>query len=351
MKYQINKDFLNSLNLDLEKTLKQFPCFEGNIAYNFKDLTSQQIGSILVLYRGLNGGKRTRFVCKCQNCGKIFLTDAAQLRANKIKSCGCRRGQHLKEGKMQSQMVKKYKEKCNKKFSQFILNKKIGKILFIEEAGRNNKNEHLYKGICDCGKQVIWPISEINRKIKLNRIISCGCYQYNEKNLTGQRFGKLIAIKNTYQKDKYGNYLWECQCDCGNKTIIPSGKLTSGNTQSCGCLLSKNNIKIEKILEKNKILFEKQFYILNKYRMDFFINNQYMLEYDGEGHFFQVSNWDFKKQHEYDLIKNKYCFDNNIPLIRIPYDAEYTIDDLKLETTRFLFTPENEEEYYKRRTL
>ena len=83
--------------------------------------------------------------------------------------------------------------------------------------------------------------------------------------------------------------------------------------------------------------------------MDFFINNQYMLEYDGEGHFFQVGNWNFEKQHQYDLIKNKYCFDNNIPLIRIPYDAEYTIDDLKLETTRFLLTPENEKEYYESR--
>ena len=50
-----------------------------------------------------------------------------------------------------------------------------------------------------------------------------------------------------------------------------------------------------------------------------------------------------------DLQKNHYCFDNNIPIIRIPYDAEYTIDDLKLETTRFLLTPENEEEYYTSR--
>ena len=29
-------------------------------------------------------------------------------------------------------------------------------------------------------------------------------------------------------------------------------------------------------------------------------------------------------------------------------DTKYTIDDLKLETTRFLLTPENEEEYYNR---
>ena len=78
----------------------------------------------------------------------------------------------------------------------------------------------------------------------------------------------------------------------------------------------------------------------------------YIIEYDGEQHFHQNSNiWNTKKQHEHDLIKNKYCFDNNIPLIRIPYDTEYTIDDLKLETTRFLLTPENEKEYYESRAI
>ena len=47
-----------------------------------------------------------------------------------------------------------------------------------------------------------------------------------------------------------------------------------------------------------------------------------------------------------DLLKNKYCFEHHIPLIRIPYNVEYNLNDLKLETTRFLLTPENEEQYY-----
>jgi hypothetical protein len=37
-------------------------------------------------------------------------------------------------------------------------------------------------------------------------------------------------------KDKHGNMLWLCKCDCGNTTIIPTNKLTSGKTKSCGCL-------------------------------------------------------------------------------------------------------------------
>lgn len=42
-------------------------------------------------------------------------------------------------------------------------------------------------------------------------------------------------------------------------------------------------------------------------------------------------------------------FCNPLAIIRIPYDADYIIDDLKLETTRFLLTPENEKEYYESR--
>ena len=70
--------------------------------------------------------------------------------------------------------------------------------------------------------------------------------------------------------------------------------------------------------------------------------------------FFTRYGWDtkdyYERTHKSDLIKNKYCFDNKIPLIRIPYNADYTLNDLKLETTRFLLTPENEKEYYENRS-
>ena len=73
----------------------------------------------------------------------------------------------------------------------------------------------------------------------------------------------------------------------------------------------------------------------------------YLIEYDGiqhfeEGHF----NNTFETTHNNDLLKNQYCFEHNIPIIRIPYYADYTLEDLKLETTRFLLIKENEEKYY-----
>lgn len=51
--------------------------------------------------------------------------------------------------------------------------------------------------------------------------------------LTGQRFGRLTAIKRA---GKYRTVvLWECKCDCGTKTIQPSSALRNGKVKSCGC--------------------------------------------------------------------------------------------------------------------
>lgn len=57
-------------------------------------------------------------------------------------------------------------------------------------------------------------------------------------NITGQKFGRLTAIKPC-GKTSGGNILWLCECDCGNKTTVPTQHLKSGNTQSCGCLNSE----------------------------------------------------------------------------------------------------------------
>lgn len=49
-----------------------------------------------------------------------------------------------------------------------------------------------------------------------------------------------------------------------------------------------------------------------------------------------------KNTQAHDKIKNKWCKENNIPLIRIPYTHldKISIDDLKLETSKFIITEE-----------
>lgn len=58
--------------------------------------------------------------------------------------------------------------------------------------------------------------------------------------LTGQKFGKLTAIKRV-GKDDRNNYLWECLCDCGRSVELKTCRLTTGHTKSCGCIKKKTN--------------------------------------------------------------------------------------------------------------
>ena len=54
--------------------------------------------------------------------------------------------------------------------------------------------------------------------------------------LTGRTYGRLY-VKELYGKNKRGDLLWLCDCDCGNKNIVVVGNnLKNNHTKSCGCL-------------------------------------------------------------------------------------------------------------------
>lgn len=65
------------------------------------------------------------------------------------------------------------------------------------------------------------------------------------KELAGQKFGMLTPIKylSTTQHPELKRGAWECRCECGNTTIVPSYELLSGGTKSCGCLKTKPHFK------------------------------------------------------------------------------------------------------------
>ena len=218
---------------------------------------------------------------------------------------------------------------------------------------------------CECGNE-----KDVDGyTLKSGQSKSCGCLQrelaaerckQGRIDLTGQRFGKLVAMYPIYSGNKNEHTLWHCKCDCGNECDIDMGNLRSDKSQSCGCTQSKQEENIIKLLTQANLSFtyQEKFLDLKNKEFDFRIGTElekgYIIEYDGQQHFkYTGTGWDtkehFERTRQNDLIKNHYCFRNNIPLIRIPYDAKYTIDDLKLETTRFLLTPENEQEYYESR--
>ena len=62
-------------------------------------------------------------------------------------------------------------------------------------------------------------------------------YHGNIKNLVGQRFGRLLVLGRSSEPGK--PVRWLCRCDCGTEKAVLAGKLTTGNTVSCGCLVAE----------------------------------------------------------------------------------------------------------------
>lgn len=254
-----------------------------------------------------------------------------------------------------------------------LTNQRFGKLLvlerdFEEPLKHPNERQAWWKCQCDCGEIKSFRSSVIKKAT------SCGCDRYinrkpmteehkkhigeglkkskNRKtfhkspyNLIGQRFGKLVVLEETDMR-KGTNVIWKCQCDCGNIAYAITSSLNKGDTKSCGCIKSYGEFVISKILNDNNIPFEKEKQFEEcrflesgkKARFDFFVNNQYIIEFDGKQHFYPN---DFFEQtleqiQKHDDFKNQWCKDNNIPIIRIPYYKLETlaIDDLIIKESK-----------------
>ena len=202
-----------------------------------------------------------------------------------------------------------------------------------------------WKCQCRCGKEIIVKgVYLRNGKVK-----SCGCYQKEQtskacsKDLIGQTIGNFTVLESIQGEKNGERHKWRCRCNlCGNENVYIS---TSNLTQqySCGCTISsKGERKIKEILTELKINFiqEKRFsdcvFESNKMaRFDFYLPNEnIIIEYDGIQHFIQGDGYfdnedKIKITQQHDEIKNRYCKEHQIKLIRIPYtdynllNAEY----------------------------
>jgi hypothetical protein len=204
---------------------------------------------------------------------------------------------------------------------------KFGSLLVLSRAP--NKGTHTYwKTLCDCGKEHI--VNAYN--LKIGKIQSCGCLRdektskKNTINEINNRYEKLLVIKKA-KTNKHRQAQWVCQCDCGNHTIVVGSNLRNGHTTSCGCINSKAEEKINKILSENNINYKTQYTFeglvgLKKQplRFDFaiFKNNKlsHLIEYDGIQHFDKNDKWYSENTIKNDKEKDLYCEKNNIELRR-----------------------------------
>ena len=282
-----------------------------------------------------------------------------------VLQCDC--GNYIKRGAQQIVKPKKYEQSCGEcdilGRGRDLTGMKFGRLTALKPVGRNKERYIIWECECECidkntGKHTIKNVSSdnlINGNTK-----SCGCWnkdsakivanKYLTIDMLGKKYGHWTVIEKV-ENNKDGAY-WLCECDCQNKTrhIIKGDALRNGRSLSCGCrLISRGELRISEILNANNIKYETQkmfeeckFPNTNKLaRFDFFVNDSYLIEFDGEQHFKDaVIGWGDKLEAiQYrDNFKNQWAKENNIPIIRIPYwhYNSLRLEDLQLETSKFI---------------
>jgi len=91
-------------------------------------------------------------------------------------------------------------------------------------------------------------------------------------NLVGKKFGRLTVIEQR-GKDKHGEKLWYCKCDCTNYHMTTTSCLTSGKVKSCGC---GKVIANKKRIVENKYIFKDDYGIgYDKNKREFYFDLEY----------------------------------------------------------------------------
>ena len=193
---------------------------------------------------------------------------------------------------------------------------------------------------------------------------NCGgckqCYILKRTKTTNQ-FVKELKQQNPYVKligeyvNSYTKALFKCygcrqQCEW---LTTPSIVLSGGKSPTCHS--SNGEIRIMRFLQSNNIEFKKEYKFqdcknINLLPFDFYLPKYNIcIEYDGEQHYRPInfggcSNEKAMKSFQStcinDNIKNQYCVNHNINLLRIPY-----YDCKNIEQILFDYLQKYKEEY------
>lgn len=224
-----------------------------------------------------------------------------------------------------------------------ITGKKFNRLTALFPTNLRADHHTLWLCKCDCGNDFLASV----KLLRNGHTKSCGCLK---KETAGQNWigdsyhggaGKefIDETGNTYGKltvlcrdgnNSYGQAMWRCQCECGTITTVSGGQLRSGGTRSCGCTRSFGELAIIKLLNKNSIIYKKEYVFddlkdKNSLRFDFAILNKQnkllgLIEFQGSQHYINTpigyytqEKIDIIKKH--DAIKQQYCNKNKIPLL------------------------------------
>lgn len=193
-----------------------------------RDITGLEIGGWiphrLLPERTADGEEQ--WECECRHCGTMKVLRKGNIK--KTRSCGC-----LPSSK---DVPDKY------------VGKQFGMLTGLRRTDRKDPhNGWIWEWACNCGSIVELPVKNVTS----GRVKSCGCLA--EKDITGKRFGRLVAICPTEKRERR-QIVWKFRCDCGQETEKPGYLVASGSIQSCGCLnreLSRERLRRGHVMGTN----------------------------------------------------------------------------------------------------
>lgn len=320
-----NYCYANSSSLNGGKSIQCSDCAHAMSGLKRrKDLVGTRFGKLTVtkmIYpddRKADSKTYCECVCDCGNVIRRPTSDLIRRKNSLFASCGCA------------------KDEIADSRSKDIINIKFGRLKAIEEFKQDGKRK--IRCQCDCGNNVIVAKSDL----LFGHTQSCGCLQAdrasesNQKDWTGYVSDYGVKILHRASKNSANQWLWNCKCPCGNTFKILPIKVANGHTTSCGCRnRSSKESMIEKYLQECGVEYRRQYSFpdcKNKYKLKFdfaiFINGEVfcLIEYDGKQHYTPIEYFGGYNSYlltvQRDAIKNKYCSDNNIPLLRLKYDLK-----------------------------
>ena len=143
------------------------------------------------------------------------------------------------------------------------------------------------------------------------------------------QYGGILLNKNDYKNQTAKNLKIICP-KCGKVFVTSLSNFTQHKGQVCNNCYRKESIgelKIRKFLEEQNIDYVQEKWFsdcrdINPLPFDFYLPKYNIcIEFDGEQHFKDnhFFNFSFNLNRKHDNIKNEYCKNNNIKLIRISY--------------------------------
>ena len=233
---------------------------------------------------------------------------------------------------------------CRKSIDEVkqIVEGKNNNILLNPDEYKNMETKNL-RVICgSCNKEYITSLSSIENSKGM--CLACGA-KYNglQRAIDKKTFLELATIDGTLMcvdQDQYISFgnLMDFYCsECGDVfTTTPNNYIKRNFTRCKKCHINSYGEQlVAQILDKYHINYETQYKFndcIDKKPLPFdfyLIDDNVIIEYDGIQHYYPVFGQEsFEMTIKHDEIKNKYCVDNDIKIIRIPYYDMNRIEEI-----------------------